>query len=137
VAKEKFIAQERAKSYFDHPECRAVSFAVGDGPAVNEESQAEGHKLERTKLMPRFIGPYRVCERIGLVAYKLKLPDLNRSVIVSCQLALTMKRGYQPPPTYGGYYWRVKFTLRLMLIALTACWVKPTVSIEEERRYWW
>jgi hypothetical protein len=103
LAKEKIrIAQERAKSYFDR-RVQAVSFAVGDEVLLSTKNlKLKGHKLgERTKkLMPRFIGPYRIIERIGLVAYKLKLPDLvqiHPVFHVSLLKAYKKTGGYQPP----------------------------------------
>jgi len=27
------------------------------------------------KLAPRYVGPYRICQRIGNLAYKLELPE--------------------------------------------------------------
>jgi len=33
-----------------------------------------GHALKSKKLTPRFIGPYQISERIGIVAYRVGLP---------------------------------------------------------------
>jgi hypothetical protein len=47
---------------------------VGDHVYLKVSPIRETHKFRiRGKLMPRYIGPYPVLKRIGVVAYKLKL----------------------------------------------------------------
>ena len=57
-----------------------------------------GRKLKSRKLTPRFIGPYQIMRRIGLVAYEIALPphlaNLHNVFHVS-QL-----RKYMPDPTH-------------------------------------
>jgi len=69
-------AQEYAKRHYDGHH-RAVEFAVGDWVLLRllhrpAQSLVPG---KRSKLSPRFAGPYQVLERIGAVAYRLQLPD--------------------------------------------------------------
>ena len=53
---------------------------------------------KRGKLSPRYIGPYRIVERIGEVAYRLELPsDLNRIHEV---FHVSMLRKYIPDPSH-------------------------------------
>ncbi|WMV09132.1 hypothetical protein MTR67_002517 [Solanum verrucosum] len=47
---------------------------------------------KKGKLSPRYIGPYRISKRIGIVAYKLELPSelaivypvLHKSILKKC-----------------------------------------------------
>ena len=53
---------------------------------------------KRGKLSPRYIGPYRIVERIGEVAYRLELPsDLDR---IHDVFHVSMLRQYIPDPSH-------------------------------------
>ena len=53
---------------------------------------------KRGKLCPRYIGPYRIVERIGEVAYRLELPsDLDR---IHDVFHVSMLRKYIPDPSH-------------------------------------
>ena len=69
------VAQCRQKSYADTKR-KEVAYEVGDR-AYLHVSPLRGVKQfgVKGKLAPRFVGPYRVLERIGEVAYKLELPE--------------------------------------------------------------
>ena len=69
------VAQSRQKSYADSKRKETVH-------EVEDRVYLRVSPLRRVKrfgvkgkLAPRFIGPYRVLERMGEVAYKLKLPE--------------------------------------------------------------
>ena len=52
----------------------------------------------RGKLSPRFIGPYEIVSKVGLVAYKLKLPqELSR---IHDTFHVSMLRKYVPYPSH-------------------------------------
>ena len=68
------VAQSRQKSYADSKR-KEVVYEVGDR-AYLRVSPLRGvkHFGVKGKLASRFVGPYRVLERIREVAYKLELP---------------------------------------------------------------
>ena len=69
------VAQSRQKSYADSKR-KEVVYEIRDR-AYLRVSPLRGVKCFRVKgkLAPRFVGPYRVLERMGEVAYKLELPE--------------------------------------------------------------
>ena len=69
------MAQSRQKSYADSKR-KEVTYEAGDR-AYLRVSPLRGIKRfgVKGKLAPRFIGPYKILERRGEVAYKLELPE--------------------------------------------------------------
>ena len=68
-------AQSRQKSYADRRR-RELSFEPNDFVYL-KVSPLKG------KLAPRYVGPYRIVEKIGAVAYRLELPAaLDRKSVV-------------------------------------------------------
>ncbi|GJR91833.1 hypothetical protein Tco_0215844 [Tanacetum coccineum] len=68
-------ARDRQKSYADLKH-KSMEFQVGDKVMLNV-SPCKGvvHFGKRGKLNPRYVGPFKVLEKVGEVAYKLKLPE--------------------------------------------------------------
>ena len=50
------------------------------------------------KLSPRFIGPFEILERVGIVAYRLALPPIMSSVYKVFHVS--MLRKYTPDPAH-------------------------------------
>ena len=69
------VAQSRQKRYADSKR-KEVVYEIGDR-AYLRVSPLQGVKRFGVKgnLAPRFVGPYRILERMGEVAYKLELPE--------------------------------------------------------------
>ena len=67
-------AQSRQKSYADVRR-RPLEFEVGDHVSLNVNPKRGVVRFgKQEKLSPRFIGPFEVLERMGIVAYRLALP---------------------------------------------------------------
>ncbi|GJW99119.1 putative reverse transcriptase domain-containing protein [Tanacetum coccineum] len=78
-------ARDRQKSYADNRR-KPLEFEVGDRMLL-KVSPWKGviHFGKRGKLAPRYVGPFEILERIGPVAYRLRLPKELSSVLVrSC-----------------------------------------------------
>ena len=69
------VAQSRQKIYADS-KCKETVYEVGDRVYLRV-SPLRGVKLfgVKGKLAPCFVGPYKVLERMGEVAYKLEWPE--------------------------------------------------------------
>ncbi|GJQ99828.1 putative reverse transcriptase domain-containing protein [Tanacetum coccineum] len=76
LIKEKLkAARVRQKSYADNRR-KPLEFEVGDRVML-KVSPWKGviHFGKKGKLAPRYVGPFEILERIGLVAYRLRLPE--------------------------------------------------------------
>jgi hypothetical protein len=68
------VTQTRQKSYAD-VRCRDLTFAVGDQVYLKVSPMRGICRFNmRGKLAPQYIGPFKVLERKGEVAYRLELP---------------------------------------------------------------
>nr|KYP32574.1 Retrotransposable element Tf2 [Cajanus cajan] len=67
-------AQSRQKSYADKRR-KPLEFAKGAHVFLKvTPTSGVGRALKARKLTPRFVGPYQIKQRVGLVAYQLALP---------------------------------------------------------------
>jgi hypothetical protein len=73
-------AQSRQKSYVDVRR-RELEFEVGD-QVLLKVSPTKGVVRFGTKgkLSPRYIGPFLIVERVGILAYRLELPESMKGV---------------------------------------------------------
>jgi hypothetical protein len=68
-------AQSRQKSYADNRR-RELIFEVGDFVYLKVSPMREMKRFKvKDKLSPCYIGPFKILERKGEVAYQLDLPD--------------------------------------------------------------
>ena len=92
------ISQERQKSYVNNRR-RDLVFEVGDMVFLRISPWKGVLRFgKRGKLSPRYIGPYRIVERIGEVAYRFEFPsDLDR---IHDVFHVSMLRKYIPDPSH-------------------------------------
>ena len=68
------ITASRQKSYAD-PKRRDAEFQVGDYVFLKVSAMKGVMRFgKKGKLAPRYIGPFEILERIGMVAYRLAFP---------------------------------------------------------------
>jgi hypothetical protein len=68
------VTQSRQKSYVDHRR-RELSIEVGDLVYLKVSPMRGMRRFKvQGKLAPRFIGPFKILEKRGEVAYQLELP---------------------------------------------------------------
>ena len=91
-------AQSRQKSYVDVRR-RPLEFEVGDHVFLKVMPKIGVIRFDkRGKLSPRFIGPFEILERIGVVAYRLTLlPSMSS---VHEVFHVSMLRKYIPDPAH-------------------------------------
>jgi len=67
-------SQSRQKAYADRRR-RPLEFVASDHVFLRvTQTTGVGRALRSKKLSPKFLGPYQIMRRIGLVAYKITLP---------------------------------------------------------------
>ncbi|GJS76688.1 putative reverse transcriptase domain-containing protein [Tanacetum coccineum] len=73
-------ARDRQKSYVDYRR-KPLEFEVGDRVLLKVTPWKGVVRFgKKGKLAPRYVGPFEILERIGLVAYRLRLPEELNSV---------------------------------------------------------
>ena len=97
LIRQRFLtAQSQQKSYADVRR-RPLEFQVGDHIFLKVMPKRGVVRFgKRGKLSPRFIGPFEILERIGVVAYRLALPPSMSGVHEVFQVSMLQK--YTPDP---------------------------------------
>ncbi|GKC51015.1 putative reverse transcriptase domain-containing protein [Tanacetum coccineum] len=73
-------ARDRQKSYVDYRR-KPLEFEVGDRVLLKVTPwKGVVHFGKKGKLAPRYVGPFEILKRIGLVSYRLRLPEELNSV---------------------------------------------------------
>ncbi|XP_027098994.1 uncharacterized protein [Coffea arabica] len=91
-------AQSRQKSYANNPR-KDLEFTVGDlvflkvTPLKASLMTGKGKKLQS-----RFVGPYKIIQRVGIVAYKLELPPSLSQIHNVFHVSILKK--YHPDPSH-------------------------------------
>ncbi|GKB87118.1 putative reverse transcriptase domain-containing protein [Tanacetum coccineum] len=90
-------ARDRQKSYADLKR-KPMEFQVGDGVMLKVWPwKGVVRFAKRGKLNPRYVGPFKVLEKVGAVSYKLKLPQELSRVHNTFHIS-TLKKCYVDEP---------------------------------------
>ena len=91
-------AKNRQKSYAD-VRCRPLEFEVGYHVFLKVMPKIGVVRFDKPKkLLPRFIGPFEILERVGTIAYRLALPPSMSGVHEVFHVS--MLRKYTPDPAH-------------------------------------
>ncbi|GJV57671.1 hypothetical protein Tco_1458676 [Tanacetum coccineum] len=90
-------ARDQQKSYADLKR-KPMEFLVGDRVML-KVSPWKGvvHFVKQGKLNPRYVGPFKVLEKVGSVTYKLELPQELRRVHNTFHVS-NLKKCYSDKP---------------------------------------
>ncbi|KAM6579646.1 hypothetical protein CsatA_003420 [Cannabis sativa] len=93
------LASQSRKKSNANPKCRNIEFQVGDHIFL-QVSLMKWIKCfgKKGKLCPRFIGPFEILKKVGLVAYRLALPPTL--LAVHNIFDISMLRKYVSDPTH-------------------------------------
>ncbi|XP_028092736.1 uncharacterized protein LOC114292917 [Camellia sinensis] len=105
-------AQSRQKSYADNRR-RNLEFEV-DSHVFVKVTPMRGHLRfgKRDNLTPRYVGPFQILEKVGLVAYRVALPP-NMSQVHNV-FHVSMLRGYLPDPSHVIDYHQIELDDKLI-----------------------
>ena len=93
-------AQSWQKSYADRRR-RPLEFEVGNNVFLKVMPKRRVVRFDkRGKLSPRFIGPFKILERVGTIAYRLALPPSLSGVHEVFHVSMLLK--YTPNSTHVG-----------------------------------
>ncbi|GJR92477.1 hypothetical protein Tco_0264651 [Tanacetum coccineum] len=73
-------ARDCQKSYADKQR-KPLEFSVGDHVLLKVSPWKGVGFRKKGKLAPRFVGPFEITKRIGLVAYRLRLPQELKELV--------------------------------------------------------
>ncbi|MDV3191337.1 MAG: hypothetical protein Q8832_02795, partial [Candidatus Phytoplasma australasiaticum] len=80
IRKRQIAAQDRQRKYAD-PARKDVSFQVGEAVLLKVSPWKGLTRFgKKGKLAPRYIGPFKILNRVGKVAYELALPPQYQHV---------------------------------------------------------
>ena len=98
IRKRLLTAQSRQKSYADVRR-RPLEFKAGDHVFLKVMPKRGVIRFSKKgKLLPRYIGPFEVLERVGAIAYRLALPPSLSTVHEVFHVSMLQK--YTPDPTH-------------------------------------